>query len=238
MELRDYARILLKRGWIIILVSIITAVSAVAFSKMQTVIYRSTARLQVIPARYDYGLTLAADKLLRQFGLQIETTTMAQKVIDQLQLDISPEKLRERVTVRPIPEDFVIQIDVDYPDPATAQAIASTLAEEYVNYHTAQSVNVDKSDRIEIRLLEGAKYGWVHWPKTKTLAVAGAILGIMLGSIMAFGLEYLESDVLRSSEDVERYVGIPVVGSIPTITASEADSEREQRRRWRIWRRG
>ena len=45
MQLQDYARVLLKRGWIIILLAILAAGSAYVFSKLQTPIYRSTVTL-------------------------------------------------------------------------------------------------------------------------------------------------------------------------------------------------
>jgi capsular polysaccharide biosynthesis protein len=36
-----------------------------------------------------------------------------------------------------------------------------------------------------------------------------------MGVILIFVLEWLESGVLQRSEDVERYLEIPVIGSIP-----------------------
>ncbi len=234
MEFRDYFRILTRRGWIVVLVCIITALSAVLFSKLQPVVYRSSAKLQVIPARYDYGLTLATDRLLRQFALQIQTSDMAWKVINDLKLDITPEKFLEKVVVSPVPEDFLIQIDVDDADPAQAQAIADKLAQAYVTYHLEQSLDVDRQDRIEIQILEGAKYGWVHWPRTRTLAMAGGILGILVGGIIVFILEWLESDIIRTPEDVERFTGLVVLGSIPT-TASEDAASHSGASKWRRW---
>ena len=62
MELKQYLRVLVRKWWIIALVCVVTVVSAVIFSEVQPPIYRSTAILQVIPARYDYGLTLAAEQ--------------------------------------------------------------------------------------------------------------------------------------------------------------------------------
>jgi capsular polysaccharide biosynthesis protein len=210
----------------------------VLFSKLQPVVYRSSAKLQVIPARYDYGLTMAADLLLRQFALQIQTPDMAWQVINDLKLDVTPEKFLEKVVVSPVPEDFLIQIDVDDADPAQAQAIADKLAQAYVTYHREQSLDVDKQDRIEIQVLEGAKYGWVHWPQTRTLAVAGGILGILVGGIIVFILEWLESDIIRVPEDVERFTGLVVLGSIPAI-ASENPSSDTNVSGWRRWlRRG
>jgi capsular polysaccharide biosynthesis protein len=41
------------------------------------------------------------------------------------------------------------------------------------------------------------------------------VFGALLGTVLVFGLEWLESGVVRRSEDVERYLEIPVIGSIP-----------------------
>jgi capsular polysaccharide biosynthesis protein len=231
MELSQYVRVLLRKWWVIALAVGISVTSAVVFSEVRAPIYRSSAVLQVIPARYDYGLTLAAEQLLRQFANQIHTTTMAQQVIDELQLDISSDRLLGDVTVAPIPEDFLIQIDADRPDAEEARAVASTFAHDFVAFHAAQILDIDRQDRVQIRILEDARYGWVHWPKTKTLALAGGVLGLLVGLLLAFGLEYLESGVLRSTEDVERNVGVTVLGSIPTISALEESGQRSSRTR-------
>ena len=231
MELKQYLRVLLSKWWVIALACVITVTSAVIFSEIQPPIYRSSAILQVIPARYDYGLTLAAEQLLRQFANQIHTTTMAQQVIDELQLDIGVDKLLANVTVAPIPEDFLIQIDADGPNPEQARDVASTFAHDFVAFHAAQILDIDRRDRVQIQILEDARYGWVHWPKTKTLAVAGGVLGLLIGLLLAFGLEYLQSDVLRSSEDVERHVGVVVLGAIPIIGGGDGESRRDGRTR-------
>jgi capsular polysaccharide biosynthesis protein len=229
MELSQYLRVLLRRWWVIALAVAITVTSAVIFSEVRAPTYRSSAVLQVIPARFDYGLTLAAEQLLRQFANQIHTTVMAQQVVDELQLDITTDRLLADVTVAPIPEDFLIRIDVDRPDPEEATAVASAFAHDFVAYHAAQILDIDRQDRVRIRILEDARYGWVQWPKTKTLALAGGVLGLLVGLLLAFGLEYLESDVLRSTEDVERHVGVTVLGSIPTIGALEGSARRTSR---------
>jgi capsular polysaccharide biosynthesis protein len=231
MELMKYLRVLLRKWWVIALACVVTVTSAVVFSEIQPPIYRSSAVLQVIPARYDYGLTLAAEQLLRQFANQIHTTSTAQQVIDELQLDTTVDKLLAGVTVAPIPEDFLIQVDADRPDPQEARDVASAFARDFVAYHAAEMLDIDRQDRVQIRILEDAKYGWVHWPKTKTLALAGGVLGLLIGLLLAFGLEYLESDVLRSTEDVERHVGVAVLGSIPTIRGGDGATDREKRPR-------
>jgi capsular polysaccharide biosynthesis protein len=52
-------------------------------------------------------------------------------------------------------------------------------------------------------------------PRPLINAAAGAILGLLLGGIIVFVLEYLESSIVRSREDVERSLDIPVLAAIP-----------------------
>jgi len=67
--------------------------------------------------------------------------------------------------------------------------------------------------------------------------LAGGVLGALLGVIILFALEWLESDVVRSNEDVERYIGLPVIGSIPTITTREPAPGSTARVRPAFWNR-
>jgi capsular polysaccharide biosynthesis protein len=158
---------------------------------------------------------------------------MAQQVIDELQLDITTDTLLADVTVAPIPEDFLIQIDADRLNPDEARDVASRFAHDFVAFHAAQILDIDRRDRVTIRILEDARYGWVHWPKTKTLAVAGGVLGLLIGLLLAFGIEYLQADVLRTTDDVERHVGVAVLGAVP-IMASEGAGEGHQARSRRV----
>lgn len=217
MEFKQYARVFLKRGWIILLVAVITAASAVIFAKTQQAIYRSTAILQVIPARPDFGLTKAAETLLRQFCFQIETPERVQKVIDQLELDIPPERLLEHITAASRADELLIQIDVDWPDPETTQEVANALATDFAEYQATRNLGIDRRNQVDILVLEPAKWGQVQWPKPTTLTFSGAILGLLLGGLIAFGLEYLEAGIIRSPQDVERYVEVAVIGTIPVL---------------------
>ncbi len=45
------------------------------------------------------------------------------------------------------------------------------------------------------------------------IAIAG-VLGVMLGIGVVFLIEYLDNTI-KSPEDIERYIGLPVLGIIP-----------------------
>ena len=53
-------------------------------------------------------------------------------------------------------------------------------------------------------------------PKKKMTLILGAVLGVMLGMGGAFFLEYMDNS-FRKKEDIERWLGLPMIGAIPQI---------------------
>ncbi len=238
MDLRDYLKVLQKRWWIIVLVAAIAAGSAYGFSKLQDTIYRSSIKLSIEPARSsDYGQTLAIKNVLRNYSDQLTTRKMAQRVIDTLQLDIKPEALLGRLAVDPDEANYTIQIEARDRNGGVAQRVAQTYAELFVNQRQIANQERDQTDRILVSILDDAGAPEVYSPKTSVNVLAGGVLGGLLGLIILFVLEWLESDVVRSNEDVERYVGVPVIGAIPTIGARQPRAAGAGVARLAFWKR-
>jgi len=222
VELRDYINVLIKRGWIILLVAAITAGSAFVFSKLQTVVYRSSIQINVIPARLDWGLQQTIQNLMRNYSLEIKSRTSAQKIINRQQLDLPVDDLLAMMTVSPNETNFLMQIDIDDIDPDRAQLIAQTAAEIFVEEKRVQMLDQDKADRVDVTIRDDAPRGTVFWPKTTLLVLAGGLFGLLAGAIVVVGLEWLAADIVRSSKDIERHTGLAVLGSIPASAAGRA----------------
>ena len=226
MQLRDYFRILRKRGWIILVLVIITATTALVVSRLQTPVYRSTIYLNVWPARLDWGLQQTIKGLMRNYAGDIQSREAALEVIKRLKLDITPEELRAKLTVSPIESDFLIQIDADDYDPIIAQKIAQTAAERFVEKMKAYNLKQDRQDQVDVTIRDYAQPGKLHKPKWKINVLAGAFFGLLVGGLVVFIMEWLEADVLRTSEDVEKHTGVAVLGAIPIIASTNARSGR------------
>ncbi|MDY6893079.1 MAG: Wzz/FepE/Etk N-terminal domain-containing protein [Chloroflexota bacterium] len=225
MELLDYLRILRRRGWVIILLTVIAAVSAYGFSKTMTPIYRAEIKLNVMPARADWGLVGAAKDLLRNYGINIRSHKTAQKVIDRAQLDMTTYDLLAKMNVNPETSDFTILIDTQDPNPNVAIQIVQTAAEVFVEDRLEWNAQQDKRDRIEVSIVDDARDAPLYSPKTKINTLAGGIAGALLGGIIVFFLEWLESNVVHTSQDVERTLGVPVLGAIP-VTSDGSSTQR------------
>ena len=215
MELRDYIKIITRRGWIIILTMVIAMVAAFVTSRLQTPVYRSTIYLNVVPARLDWGLQQTIVSVMRNYAGIITSRSTGQEVVTRLQLDITPDQLADKLTVKPIESDFRIQIDADDYDPIIASRIAQTAAEVFVEYTNVQMQDQDAADRVEVSILDSALPGVLHKPKWKINVAAGAVLGALAGLVIVFVLRFLEADIIHTARELEEYTGIAVLGLVP-----------------------
>ena len=214
MPLSEYLRILRRRGWIIVLASVLTALSALVFSLIQSPVYRSTVYIGVSPARPDLGLTQSAKSLLRLYVFWMNSRTNAQRVIDELQLDRTPESLLGDVTIASDDSRFVIHVDVENEDGELANRIALEWAELFVQWRKDENAIARREDQVNAFVPDAPRYELFR-PKKSVNTLAGAILGALLGGVVIFVLEYIESGVIRSPQDVDRVLGLSMLGAIP-----------------------
>lgn len=215
MELREYIAILRKRGWIILVTAILTAVAGYAFSFFQEPMYRASIQVRVEPARIDWGNVNAVKTLLRSYQVLIYSADIAQKVIDRAQLDMTPEQLLSQMKVDPDESNFTIRIDVENRDPEVARIIAETTAEVFRINREQWNQKQRREDRVDVSIRQHVRHVPLVRPKPKLNALAGGVLGVLLGVLIVLFLEWLEADILRTPEVVERTTRLEVLGVIP-----------------------
>jgi capsular polysaccharide biosynthesis protein len=136
MSLVDYGRILLRRGWIVGLLAALAGVSAFLFSQTQTPIYRATQLVLIQPSRNDLGLAEATIRLINSYVVYLNSTSIAQQVIDDLQLDMTAEALKSAATIVPDRDRLTVQIDVDLADPDVAGRVAEAVSYTHLTLPT------------------------------------------------------------------------------------------------------
>ena len=214
MELTDYFRILRQRGWLIIALALLMAGSAWGFSKMQTPIYESTLRLLVSPSRTDFGQAQAAKVLMRSYTEWMRSGYRAQEVINLLQLDMVPDALLGNIGIASDDSSFIITLEVENTNPDLANDIARTWGNLLIQWQDGNNADLRKEDRIGIEFVDDPRPS-LKSPKTSINTVAGGVFGALLGLIIIFILEWIDSGILRRGEDIERFLDVPLVGTIP-----------------------
>jgi receptor protein-tyrosine kinase len=221
MSLTDYYRILRRWWWILLLLAALTAGAAYVFSAAQTPVYKSTAWVSVQPSRPDLGLSQSIKSLLRNYVSVIDTEKFARKVIDDLNLDMDPGPLLADSTIASDDSRYMIQIDVENTDGDLANDIARTWAAEFVAERDLQNAQVQREDQVIAVLIDDPRYG-LDRPQKDINTLAGAILGLLIGGLVVFVVEYRDASVIRFVEDVERSLALPVLGAIPPADGARA----------------
>jgi capsular polysaccharide biosynthesis protein len=216
MELKEYIRIVRRRGWIVLLLAVLVAGAAYAFSKAQATIYEASVNLTVRPARADWGLSNTVGSLLRSLAGDITTHSFLREVIDREQLDTTTDDLLngKTVFVKDEAADFTISIVVRDPNDQVAVQMVNAIADLFVEKREQWNQAQDKRDRIDVAIRDHARYAGVYSPKAKINVLAGAVLGALIGMLIVSMMEWLEAGVVRSSGDMDR-LGVPALGAIP-----------------------
>ncbi len=145
MELRQYWELLRKWLWLILLTTAIAAVAAYIFSSRQTPIYRASTRLLVSQsvsnsASLQYADILAAERLSSTYAQMLTARPLLEAAIVKagLEGDVDPEELEEAVSVQPVRDTQLIDLHVEYPDPAIAAKLVNALPEVFVEFNNRQ----------------------------------------------------------------------------------------------------
>ena len=216
MKIRDYIDVLRRRGWIIILAVVITALSAFVFSKLRTPVYRASMEVSIQLARPDLGLTQSAKQLLSSYANVMWSEKQADSVIRTLGLYMDPRDLKGDVKIVADDSIMVIKIDVDNSDGELANQIADTWAQLLVQWRDEQNARQDKQDRVFAEIIDLASYSLLR-PKTSINVAAGGILGVVLGTLVVFAIEWLEAGIIHDPAALEAETGLTIMGMIPPV---------------------
>lgn len=216
MNLLDYGRIIFRRGWIAILLAVVTAVAAYGFSQIVTPVYRGTQQVLLVPIRSDLGLTEAALRLINSRTAYLNSELIAQQVIDTLELDMTPGYLLGKTTIVPNRDSLAIQIDVDLPEQnlESIGRIVSAWGQQLIDYQNELNQSARQEDRIQARIQDNPRVFQLR-PDKKLYTAIGAIGGLFLGVLIIFLLEYFESNIIRRREDVEATLELKVLATVP-----------------------
>ncbi|MGC4110478.1 MAG: polysaccharide biosynthesis tyrosine autokinase [Nocardioides sp.] len=228
MEFKDYVRIVLAHWVGFVLLAAAGTVGAVAYNSTQPQVYQAGATGYVTAgASENVSEATLADQLAKSkvtsYVAVATSTRVANRVIKSLGLHTSAGALIANISVSQPTDTTQIDISARASDPVAAQQLAnawvSALAAEIQTLDTsspqqASSQPDGTGTTLRIQVLSQAEPGGLVLPRTKVNLVVGLLLGCLLG--FAYALVRHQFDRrLRSSEEVERTFGIPVIGLIP-----------------------
>jgi capsular polysaccharide biosynthesis protein len=231
IELREVFHILWKRRMMILIITLLaTLISALLSFFVIKPKYEATTTLLVnkkqsnIPVTAEYNEILANQALVKTYNEIIKSRSVTEAVIEKLHLDMTVDDLDNDIKVNAVNQSQVFSVTVTYKDPHMAVMIANSIADTFKEKVVSlmQVENVQTVDRA----IEQNPPVPVSPKKALNITIA-FVLGIMVSVGLAFLLEYLDNTI-KTEEDVQRVLDLPVLGSIALI---EQDGKRKRVKR-------
>lgn len=228
MELRDYFVALRRHALAIVLLTLIGVGVSYGWAKLQTPVYEASASgfVKTRDLGTDAGVVVAPGTQDALANAKVETyldmamwRTVAEHAAEELDLSDSPEQLVRRITVENPPSTAILRITAQGSSPEAARDLASA----WVRGLTATIDQFDGdgtegSSPITVILGESAALPLApSFPDTRSAVVIGGIIGLAAGIAFAFMRAYSDRRI-RAADDVEQRLGVPVLGTIPTIS--------------------
>jgi capsular polysaccharide biosynthesis protein len=222
MNLIAFAELLLRRGWIILLLAVLGGALGLAFAVTQPSVYEAVTRVAVRPMRpADLGQTQAIREVMNSYMQDIGTLDMAQAVGVRLSqdprcagYDRDPGRLQQKLGVSSDLNVYEIQIKARSRDSTEAVCVSEKWAEAFVDRREKANLQLDPLDRILTQQRDDTAVSRA-WPQRRLIVLAAAALGLLLGFAFVLLREYLERAVIRSASAAEQLAGVPVLATVP-----------------------
>jgi len=141
MQLRQYALLVWRRLWLIVLGTALAAGAAYVVSKRMTPVYSATVTLLINQspgygtANADYMSLLTSERLARTYSELLRTPKVLTPVAEKLGLPKLP-----KVQVQLVRDTQLLQVSVEDADPALAADIANTIAQVFKDMNEEQQL--------------------------------------------------------------------------------------------------
>jgi capsular exopolysaccharide synthesis family protein len=221
VDLHEYVRLLRRRWRVIVVVtlSVVAAAALVTATADQT--YRAQAKLFVstqgdndtVSGVYQGGLL--AQQRVKSYVDLIQGRRVAERVIQKLELSMSPEELRKKVDASAPLDTVLLKVAVRDASPRQAKRLTDAIADSFVEFVT-EVEQPDDGGRppVKVSVVERAEIPQTPLSPRPSLNIAlGVVLGLALGLAGAIARELLDSSIsgrLALSETV----GAPLIGTI------------------------
>lgn len=222
IDLRELLAVLLSQ-WLLILVVTVLG-GGIAFGVSHYMIvpqYESTAQLYVLSK--STSITSLADiqtgtSLTNDYMVVVEGRPVLEQVIVNLSLNESYHSLKSKVTLNNPSNSRILEITVRDENPAMAKKIADEIADVGSTFIAAKMVQ-----DAPMIIQKGYADGQPVSPNIIKNTLIGAVLGAFLAMAIIV-ISYLFNDTIMTAEDVEKKLGLNVLGTLP-LEEAEDDGE-------------
>jgi len=231
IDLRELFQIIKKRFLLIVTITLLaTLMSAIVSYFILTPTYEASTQILVNKtdstenSMYAFNDIQTNLKLIETYNVIIKSPRIIDLVIDKYNLNLTSQQLADKVTVSAVKDSQVMSLTVADPSQAEAAKIANAIADTFKEEIT----KIMKVDNVQI-LTEAKMESKPSPVKPKpmlNIAIA-FVVGLMTSIGIVFLLEYLDTSI-KTEQQLEQLLGLPVLASIATIQEDKLKRNRKR----------
>lgn len=217
IDLGELFSYFVQRIYIIIIAVLVCLICGITYTVfLKEPLYKSDVNVIVVSKEKETASALQSEiianqKLAATYRELVESRRILKEVIKNLELKYSVRELQEMITVENVNETEIIRITVNSKSAMEAKMIANETAEifekEIVDIYNLENVSIiDKAE------LASSPYN-VNLIKDSVIYFA---LGLVLSCGIIFVIYYFDNTI-KSVEQIEKHLGIPVIGTVPSV---------------------
>ena len=222
IDLVDLIKKVFKHLFLIIILTILFGLGSFAYSNfIVTPSYNANATMIISSssknddqqdlADIDFYQIQANKALISTYSEIVKSKGIADQVIKNLSLNMGYDEFSKKVSIEPVKDTQIISVNVVDSVPSRAMDIAN----ETANIFKSSIGDIMKVDNVQI--LDGATIPVDPVsPNVSKNTLVGAIIGLVLGIIISMFKELYDISI-KSAEEVEEYLNLPVIGVLPDM---------------------
>lgn len=220
LDLGDFIHALRKRIKLILLITILsTAVSGVLGYYVIKPTYEAKATIVIgkdddnssEKSKYEYNDIIMFQNLVKTYAEIAKSTTVAENASKALK-DVSVNNIKDNLTVTPKADTQLIEFKMENKNPKEAydvlEAVYNSFIKEGKRIYPGQNIQIMDEAKIPEKPVKPRKL--------LNMAIA-FFIGLMASLGLTFLLEYIDN-TLKTEEDINKYLGLPIIGVIPKDT--------------------
>lgn len=219
IDLRELLHVLKSNLILIVAVTVIAAlIGGLVTIFLITPLYEAEATMYV-NTRQDQTANVTNDQLtsaknlVPTYSIIVKSDTVLNQVITNLALNTTYDKLAAKVNVSAVDATQVMRVAVQDADPALAKSIVAEIT------NIAPGIIIDMVEAGSAKVISAARVGDKPVSPKKTINIAISALVGLVASIGYTLLREMLNNTLKTDEDIQKHLGIVVLGVIPEVEA-------------------
>ncbi|MEA3218387.1 MAG: hypothetical protein QOJ19_4543 [Acidimicrobiia bacterium] len=220
MDLKDVLQSIRSGWWVIAMAALLGVAAGGGMTWSATPLYSSTTKLFVSTSTTTdsssaYQGNLFSQQRVASYAELLTGVQLAAGVVEELQLDISPEQLASMVSATAVPDTVILTVTVTDTSAQRAQDVATSLGRQFAKQVTElETPGGATASTVKVTTVQPAKRNDVPVSPDATRNVS---LGTLFGLLVGFGLALLRGrldNTVKSAEDVTDLTGSGIIGTV------------------------